>query len=259
MTPLLILSGIPAIVAIGTDIVYAAFAKIFASLVHIKNRNVEYKIIAILLTGSIPGIFAGYYFSIFIGRNFGQDGLNIILTFILSALLISLSLISIINEIIKLLARSINEAPDEVQEEFEKLQEDQLVEIQNMTFAQLILDRQTYSIILGAFIVGLLVQLTSVGSGVLITILLLNILPAKRVVGTELVHASVIVGISAIIYTSSGYVDYSVLWKILSGAIFGILIGVKFANRIPKEKFKTGLLAVILFAGIIVLYEGALH
>ncbi|MHA2504656.1 MAG: sulfite exporter TauE/SafE family protein [Candidatus Kariarchaeaceae archaeon] len=253
MTPLLILSGLPTVIAIGTDLVYAAVTKTFASILHIRDKNVDFKIVAILLSGSVPGLFVGLYFSNVIIDTFGQEGLNAFLTIILSILLISLSIVSIVNEVVKVISRIIIDAPDEVFEEFETVDKQPGI----MSIEDLLISRQTYSMILGAFVVGMLVQLTSVGSGVLITILLLNILPARRVVGTELVHASILVAISSIIYSSSGLVDFGVLWKIVLGALGGILIGIRYSKRIPKERFKIILLVVILLAGFIVLYEAS--
>ena len=252
MTPLLIVGGLSTVVAIATDIAYSAITKVFASIIHIRDRNVDFKIVGILLSGSLPGLFTGYYFSKLILDNFGESGLNLILTFILSILLISLSLISITNEVVRIIVKIIEDHPDEVLEEFHHVDNDET----EMNLQDLLLNRQTYAIILGAFAVGTLVQLTSVGAGVLVTILLLGFLPAKRVVGTELVHASVLVIISAILYSSNGFVEYNVLWKIVIGTIVGIVIGIRYSKRIPKDRFKLILLGVILVAGIIVLVEG---
>ena len=54
MTPLLLLFGYSAPVAIGTDLLYAAITKAGGALSHHRRGNVDWKIVLLLASGSIP-------------------------------------------------------------------------------------------------------------------------------------------------------------------------------------------------------------
>src|SRR5687767_10467820 len=54
MTPFLIYWGVPAIVAVGTDLVYASITKSGAVVMHHRSRNVKWHIVGRLAAGSIP-------------------------------------------------------------------------------------------------------------------------------------------------------------------------------------------------------------
>ena len=59
MTPVLILMGVPPIVAIGTNLLYAALTKLLASFLHYREDNIDLAMVKTLLLGSIPGSVAG--------------------------------------------------------------------------------------------------------------------------------------------------------------------------------------------------------
>src|SRR3954469_8439305 len=60
MTPLLILVlGIKPVVAVGTDLAYAAITKTLGGWRHMRQGNVDQRISAWLALGSIPGLLGG--------------------------------------------------------------------------------------------------------------------------------------------------------------------------------------------------------
>ena len=61
MTPALIFFGIPASVAVGTDLLYATATKALSSLLHMRRRNIDQRLVGSLLGGSIPGSVLGGY------------------------------------------------------------------------------------------------------------------------------------------------------------------------------------------------------
>ena len=54
MTPLLLVFGYPAPVAIGTDLLYASITKAGGAFAHHRMGNVDWKVVFILVLGSIP-------------------------------------------------------------------------------------------------------------------------------------------------------------------------------------------------------------
>ena len=54
VTPALALSGVPAAVAVGTDLVYAAVSKSAGALAHRARRSLDFRIALLLAAGSVP-------------------------------------------------------------------------------------------------------------------------------------------------------------------------------------------------------------
>src|SRR6185503_662030 len=56
MTPLLVLGfGVPAVTAVGTDLLYAGFTKVGGAVSHGLKGHVDWKVTALLAAGSVPG------------------------------------------------------------------------------------------------------------------------------------------------------------------------------------------------------------
>jgi uncharacterized membrane protein YfcA len=102
--------------------------------------------------------------------------------------------------------------------------------------------------VLGA-VVGFLVSLTSVGSGSLIVACLVVLYPGssmRRIVGSDILHALILVGISAIGHLGLGSVDIQLLGVLLVGSIPGVWIGSKM-NAVVPERILQPILATTLF------------
>src|SRR3970040_2078129 len=54
VTPALTLSGMPAAVAVGTDLAYAAASKTVGALVHRAQRSLDLRLAGLLALGSVP-------------------------------------------------------------------------------------------------------------------------------------------------------------------------------------------------------------
>ncbi|MER3404403.1 MAG: hypothetical protein C4289_03895 [Chloroflexota bacterium] len=85
------------------------------------------------------------------------------------------------------------------------------------------------------FVVGVLVGVTSVGSASLIVALfaLTTPLPASAIVGTDLVHACLLVAVAALAHRQAGTVDLGVSLNLLTGALPGVLRGSRLSTRVP--------------------------
>ena len=87
---------------------------------------------------------------------------------------------------------------------------------------------------------GLVVGLTSVGSGSLIIIMLLMLYPRMRLselVGTDLVQAVPLVASAALGHMIFGEFQLSLTAAILMGSIPGVFIGARFSSRAPTMSF----------------------
>jgi uncharacterized membrane protein YfcA len=104
---------------------------------------------------------------------------------------------------------------------------------------------------------GLLVTLTSVGAGAIgVTVLaaLYPMLPAKRLVGSDIAHAVPLTLLGGLGHLGLGNVDPSILVSLLCGSIPGILVGSRLAGVVPEWLLRP-LLAVTLCYAAWALYN----
>lgn len=105
-------------------------------------------------------------------------------------------------------------------------------------------------ITLVGLLVGFLVGLTSVGSGSLfaLTLLAVSRLEPRRLVGTDLAYAAILVTAVALAHAVIGTVDWHLAANLLAGSLPGVLLGSRLTARAPARPLKLGLLSLILLA-----------
>src|SRR4051794_14072353 len=90
MTPLLILVlGIKPVVAVGTDLAYAAITKTLGGWRHFRAGNVHRRISAWLALGSIPGSLLGVYVLERLRESHGAEFDNLVLYIVAGALVVT--------------------------------------------------------------------------------------------------------------------------------------------------------------------------
>ncbi len=212
---------VPAIVAVGSDAVFNFFTKIPASLLHLKKGTVRRKVVIALSVGSIPGSICGVKLLMHIRHLYG-DGVN---SFIKSAVGILLIIIPLLLLFQRRIEETIANRPPTMK-----------------GFAGMALI---------GLVAGLLVGMTSVGSGSMIMMLLLLFysFPPKVNVGTDIVHAVVLTGVTGLLHFRLGNVDSSLVVSLLIGSIPGGLIGSHLATRVPMLWLRRLLCALLLITG----------
>jgi uncharacterized membrane protein YfcA len=103
---------------------------------------------------------------------------------------------------------------------------------------------------------GLLVGITSVGSGSVIMIAMLMLYPglaAVKLVGTDLVQAVPLVLAAAISNIALHGLDWSLLVPLVIGSVPGTLIGSKIAPRVPQSIIRRGIVIVLTMSGVALL------
>ena len=100
-------------------------------------------------------------------------------------------------------------------------------------------------------IAGFLVGMTSVGSGSIIMMLLLLFysFPPKVNVGTDIVHAVVLTGVTGLLHFKLGNVDPKLVVSLLIGSIPGGLLGSHLATRVPMLWLRRILCCLLLATG----------
>jgi uncharacterized protein len=104
-------------------------------------------------------------------------------------------------------------------------------------------------------VLGLVLGLTSVGSGALIgpALILLFRLTPRRVVGTDVFHAAIMLWAAGLAHWVGGNVDFALMGTILLGSIPGVWIGTALAGRVPVGFLRPALGCVLLGSALGVL------
>ncbi|MGB2637679.1 MAG: sulfite exporter TauE/SafE family protein, partial [Candidatus Acidiferrum sp.] len=116
-------------------------------------------------------------------------------------------------------------------------------------------------IILIGFLAGVLVGVTSIGSGSIILMLLLvfyGYTPAI-LVGTDIVHAVVLAGITGWLQFRMNNVDTMLVASVLLGSIPGGLLGAHLTKYLAPGRFKLLLCCVLAVVGVRMLWASILH
>jgi uncharacterized membrane protein YfcA len=103
---------------------------------------------------------------------------------------------------------------------------------------------------------GLLVGITSVGSGSVIMISLLMLYPglsAVRLVGTDLVQAVPLVLAAAISNIALHGLDWAIFIPLVIGSVPGTILGGLMAPRVPQSILRRGIVIVLTMSGVALL------
>ena len=223
MTPLLILvAGVKPTVAVGTDLAYAAVTKTVGGWRHFRHGSVQSNLAWWLAAGSCPGAVLGVFTLELLGI---EDAL---IPMIAATLLLTGALV-----LLRALALGGAGERDTI---------------------ELTSRRKLAAVALGAF-VGYILGITSAGSGTLIAIgLILGFkLAPRRVVGTDVYHAAVLLWVAAGAHMLSGNVDYLMAATILLGSVPGVWIGSSLAKRLPERGLRPALGIVLVSSGLALL------
>jgi uncharacterized membrane protein YfcA len=102
------------------------------------------------------------------------------------------------------------------------------------------------------FLTGVLVSVTSIGSGSLLLCVLALFFPlsAPTMVGTDLAHALLLSTAAALGHLAAGRVDFALAGGVLLGALPGVWLGARFATAVPERALRIGLAALLLLTGL---------
>lgn len=123
------------------------------------------------------------------------------------------------------------------------------------------LTRRTKSTAAGiGAVLGLVLGLTSVGSGALVGLALIAIfrLTPHRVVGTDVFHAAALMWVAGLAHLASGNVDLGLMANILIGSLPGVWVGTWLLPRVPSRGLRPTLGCVLLGTSLAVLDKAGL-
>jgi uncharacterized membrane protein YfcA len=226
MTPLLVLGfGVPAVTAVGTDLLYAGLTKVGGAASHAAKGHVDWRVTALLASGSVPGSLLAVTVLAMLPPF--DPKTRLLVTTALGVMLLATAITLAFRS--RLLAWAASRAND----------------------PWMARHRTAMIVGLGAFI-GVAVTFSSVGAGaigVTVLILLFPALAATRIVGTDIAHAVPITLVAGAGHALLGNVDWQLLASLLAGSLPGILIGSQLTTWLPERAVRLSLVAVLLLAG----------
>ena len=233
MTPALIFLGVGSTAQIVTaDLTAAAIYKTGGAIVHSREGSPNFQLAKWLIIGSVPTAFIGPY--LVHGLTDDEEQLEFVLKLAIGfALLLAASTYA---ARLYLNLRKIRAGGDEGDP--------------NPPL------RVIPTVLVGA-LGGLLVGITSVGSGSVIMVALLMLYPglsAVKLVGTDLVQAVPLVLAAAIanIFLNDG-LDLALTIPLVLGSVPGTILGAKVAPRVPQSYIRRAIVVVLTMSGVALL------
>ncbi len=222
LTPLLILvAGVRPVMAVGTDLAFAAVTKLIGSWQHTRQGVSDRRLVLTLALGSIPGAVIGaQLMSRFAANGTASDTL---LTHVLGIALLVASGASLIRAI----GWSWNTASQT--------------------------DPGPITTAILGFVVGVLVGFTSIGAGSLLMAvfaLLYKKLAPATAVGVDVMHGAILATVAAIAHGSAGHVELSMLFSLLTGSLPGVVLGGWLCHRLPSRPLRVGVAAMLAITGV---------
>lgn len=231
MTPALIFLGVGDASAVVTaDLTAAAVYKTGGAVVHARAGSPDLRLAGWLIVGSVPTAFLGPHLVGWIAPDADVDDfLKLCIGF---ALLLAASTYAL--RLYIQLRRVTSGASDTGEEP---------------------VIRPVPTLLVGA-VGGLLVGITSVGSGSVIMVALLMLYPTLspvRLVGTDLVQAVPLVLSAAISNILVNGLDWSLFIPLTIGSVPGCILGAKLAPRVPQSFIRRGIVVVLTMSGLALL------
>jgi uncharacterized membrane protein YfcA len=226
MTPLLItVFGVPAPVAVGTDLACAAVTKTVGTIAHGAARHVATHIVKLLALGSVPAAIATLAFVALADLDAHQFD-RLIRHSVGIALLLSIALLLLRAPLRRWGLRSAG-------------------------VAAVRRHRPAATVAVGALI-GIAVSLTSLGAGAIGAACLAMLYPELEpveIAGSDIAHAVPLTAVATAGHAWLGTIDGALLLALLVGGVPGIVLGSLLARRLPTDTLRWLLVGTLALAG----------
>ncbi len=230
MTPILIFFfGIKPYLAVGTDLLFAAFTKAGGTFSFARQRLVPWRVVLSLCAGSLPASGLTLWVLHTVGPS--SPEVQHVMTFTLG-LALMLTASAMLFKVIRG-----KQTP--------------------VTLAEENLEQATHPrhwalpILFGA-VIGTLVTLTSVGAGAIgVTVLMILYpqLPLSRIVAADIAYAVPLTLTAGLGHASLGSVDWPLLGLLLAGSLPGIWLGSRLMHKTPERVIRSILSVLLAWAG----------
>ena len=230
MTPILIFFfGVKPYMAVGTDLLFAAFTKMGGTLSLARQRLVPWRVVGQLCAGSIPASLITLAVLNRLGPA-SPEVQKLMTTTLGMALLLTAAAMLYKAVRGKQLPRSLAHGEE---------------------LAAMQARHWSLPLLFGA-VIGTLVTLTSVGAGaigVTVLLVLFPLLPLHRIVAADIAYAVPLTLVAGMGHASLGSVDWPLLAKLLAGSLPGIWLGSRLMRHTPDRVIRSILSVLLAWAG----------
>jgi uncharacterized protein len=227
MTPMLILLfGVTPSTAISSDLVAAVVMRPIGAAVHLRAGTVNLRLVRWMVVGSVPAAFLGAYLLHLLGHaKSAQHNIEVALG---AALLVG-AFAMVVRFVL-----------------------DRLSGQKRMGVVRNVRARPLVTIGIG-IVGGIVVGMTSVGSGSLMIVLLLFVYPtlgANQLVGTDLTQAVPLTVAAALGALAFGHVEIGVTGSLIIGSVPAVLVGSLLSSTVPDRIVRPAIAFVIFASGL---------
>jgi uncharacterized membrane protein YfcA len=226
MTPILVIGfGIEPLAAVSSDLVAAVVMKPIGGGIHFRRGTVHTGLVKWLMIGSVPGALAGSYAVSHLGNDVGDN-----IKTILGVVLLIAAAAMIVRTYIA--SRRVGTLEGEA--------------------AERVPVRRVPTLLVGLF-GGVVVGMTSVGSGSLMIVALMLMYPmlsSRELVGTDLVQAVPLVVAAAVGHLIWGDFELDLTFSLLLGSIPGVILGAHVSSRAPDALIRPALALVLTLSAL---------
>ncbi len=243
MTPLLIFSGIPPAVAVGTETNQIVASSVSGMLAHWRRRAVDFKMGFVLFAGSVCGSIPGVLLFRLL-RSYGQVDLLISLCYVLFLGGIgSLMLI----ESVRAMREGAGQTPATRRRRRGNLY------FQNWPMKMLFRQSRLYISVIPplciGFVVGVLAAIMGVGGGFIMVPAMIYLLrmPTNVVIGTSLFQVLCSTSVVTLLHaTTNQTVDTTLALILMIGGVLGAQLGARAGRQIANEQLRALLALLVL-------------
>lgn len=229
MSPVLItVFGLSPAVAVGTDLLFAAGTKGFATLLHGVRGSVDWRVVVLLAGGSLPATLATLIWLRY--ADVARDHQHVIVI-VLGFTITATGLLMLLRRPLQRWARRGEPSPAR---------------------SLLMRWRAPLTVVAGG-VIGALVTISSVGGGVIGTMILFLLypgMPAVSIVGTDLAHAVLLTGVAGVGHLTLGTPNLGILLALLMGSLPGIYLGTRVGFRLPDHALRPVIAGLLVVAGM---------
>ncbi len=228
MTPLLVLVlKVNPLVAVGSDLLYSVPTKLYGAYLHNRQGTVNWAITRALLTGGIPAAICGVGLLYVLRTHFDIALVTVWTRRTIGVALFVAAVIMIVRPFLKRVAV-------QSEERFEWT------------------GSQRLRVIAVGAVVGLIVTITSIGSGSITLPLLTLLLPAvglSELIGSDIAYAAFLIPTAAVGRWTMGDVNLLLVVNLLLGSLPGVYIGSKLCGRMQTRWLRPAVALTLVFVG----------
>ena len=231
MTPILIfLFGIKPYLAVGTDLLFAAFTKMGGTIKMARSGRIDWAVVRNLSAGSIPASLITLYVLHVMGP--ADPKVQAVMTSTLGCALLLTAAATLYKAIRGKTSPKTVALGQEILAATPK--------------------HWSLPLLFGA-VIGTLVTLTSVGAGaigVTVLMLLYPLLPLPRIIAADIAYAVPLTLVAGLGHASIGSVDWPMLAGLLAGSLPGIWVGSHLTPKAPERLIRSLLSFLLAYAGL---------